>query len=81
MEKSDRGRNDSDRSVGANGRDAHAATREFQRKEKEKEEEEKEKYIGAFTRESREHSRGLRDAHNNISTHSIRIRRRKCNTG
>lgn len=81
MEKSDRGRNDSDRSVGANGRDAHAATREFQRKEKEKEEEEKEKYIDAFTRESREHSRRLRDAHNNISTHSIRIRRRKYNTG
>lgn len=81
MEKSDRGRNDSDRSVGVNGRDAHAATREFQMKEKEKEEEEKEKYIGAFTRESREHSRELHDAHNNISTHSIRIRRRKCNTG
>lgn len=53
----------------------------FRGKRKKKKKKKRKKYIGAFTRESHEHSRRLRDAHNNISTHSIRIRRRKCNTG
>lgn len=36
MEKCDRGRNDSDRSVGANGRDAHANFRGKRKKKKKK---------------------------------------------